>query len=729
MAAAEFLAALRRGAFYGSSVLLAAVLLTGRLVLWSSGSGLLLRGLAAELAMAVCLVLLAWLLRRLHLAACAGFLLAACALQLANLEMAVALDTFLCFPDLRFAADGRFLRGSLHMSFPGYALVLLGAVLLFLAAADLVGRKPPPALRLLLPPLLVSILAVHLLSWGEGTWRSGSLLWLSLTRSFRGAPAAAGRGPLRGIAPGQAPPGFYPGTEEGLAYFRQAEGARRNVLLVVLEGIPGVYLRQVQEHTGVRYPIQMPNLSRIAQRSLVVPNFLTHNRQTIRGMYSLLAGDYSKLSLTTPKIYEYLSLSPAARDPCLPAILASRGYTTAYLQAADLAYMSKDRFMPAAGFQQVLGREFFRYQHVPFGWGPDDKAFFEQAADFIVALQAKGSPWLVTLLTVGTHHPGAVPEQFASRFGSRREAAVAWLDEAVGELYERLRSEGVLDDTLLFITSDESHGVSGHPLGRFWGLAVAHAPESRGALNPGVFGLLDVPRSLLDYLRLPPPARPARSLFRRYETERPILFEEFYSGRKDSITRRLDDGRVEVLRSRNGELFAAAYSRQVIAGQEGRAQARKLASWQSAADSSLVGQTARRRRYELLRDNSFELPARGVRVLSTGQYLDIPAGTRVTVELEAAVPLGAARLALHMMQEAERMPLPKLDLPVLLAGQTLSLSFSFHAAQPLQRIWAYLQASAGGAGTPARLEVRSFTVSMRPAGRGGDFRLHRLRVR
>lgn len=241
--------------------------------------------------------------------------------------------------------------------------------------------------------------------------------------------------------------------------------------------------------------------------------------------------------------------------------------------------------------------------------------------------------------------------------------------------------------------------------------------------------MLDVPRSLLDYLGLPPPARPARSLFRRYESERPILFEEFYSGSKGSITRRLDEGRVEVLSSANGELFAPAYTRQVIDGPEGRGQVRKLESWQAAADSSLAGQTARRRRYELLRDNGFDLPPRGVRVLSTGQYLDIPARTRVTVELEAAVPSGAARLGLLMMRETERLPLPELEIPVLLAGQTLKLSFSFHAALPLQRIWAYLQASAGDAGISARVEVRSFTVSMRPAGRGGGFRLHRLRVR
>jgi hypothetical protein len=112
----------------------------------------------------------------------------------------------------------------------------------------------------------------------------------------------------------------------------------------------------VQEATGVRYPIVMPALSCIAERSLVAPRFLTHNRQTIRGLYSLLSGDYPRLSLLTPKIYEYMRLPPESRRPCLPEILAREGYATAFLQAADPAYMSKDQFLPQAGSPPVRVR-------------------------------------------------------------------------------------------------------------------------------------------------------------------------------------------------------------------------------------------------------------------------------------------------------------------------------------------------------------------------------------
>jgi hypothetical protein len=406
--------------------------------------------------------------------------------------------------------------------------------------------------------------------------------------------------------------------------------------------------------------------------------------------------------------------------------------------------MSKDRFMSAAGFRQVLGREYFRYQHVPFGWGPDDRAFFEQAADFIVDLDRKANPWLVTLLTVGTHHPGAVPDEFASAFSSRKEAAVAYLDRALAEFYQRLDESGILDDTLLFFTCDESHGVTGQPYGRFWGLAVVHAPESRGIVNPGVFGLIDVPRSILDYLGLDGPAggRATRSIFRRYETERPILFESYFSERKGLASRLLDDGRVEVLQSANGELFSAAYTRRLMSGREGQELAQVMQAGRAAADAPLFGRGATEREYLLLQENEFLIgPARG-KVLSTGQYLDIPAGTSVTVDLETAVAPQAkddagVRLILRLMKEGEKMPLPEVAIPILKGGDVLRLSFSFFSGGSLDRIWASLQAlpasraggaSAAGSSLTARLTVRRFSVKMTAGRDQHDFRINLLQV-
>jgi len=692
-----------------------------------------LRALLVDLAVAICIAVLAKALRALSWAASAALLLLAILLHVANMEMVSAMDTFINFADLRFALEGEFLRGSLHVSFPGYALALLLGSALYLATLSRVGNSAPIRPAYLWSAAAACLLGAYFLSAGAEDWSSSNTIWLSVTRSIRTmfspsktAPRAAG---LK-----------LSGSEAGESYFRRAADRRRNVLFVVLEGIPGVYLRQVQEWTGVKYPIQMPALSRIAEEGIVVPNFVNHNRQTIRGLYSLLSGDYCRLSLGTPKIYEYVQLDPASRRPCLPEILARKGYATAYLQAADLAYMSKDRFMPEAGFQRVLGKEYFRYQHVPFHWGPDDRAFFEQAAELIAELERGPDPWFVTLLTVGTHHPGAVPEAFAAGFGSRKEAAAAYLDQALADFMERLEGQGILRDTLVLLTADESHGVPGQPYGRFWGLAVARAPEAFGAVNPGVFGLIDIPYSVLDYLGFAGRTGRSdrRSIFRRYGTERSILFESYFCERKGVVQKRLDEGRVEVLSSANGELYSRNYVRRTLGGEEGRRLAQELALLQTEADGSLIESGGKDRRYVLLEEEDFLLGPKQSRVLSWGQYLEIPRGTTATVELRAAAhPAGGSaaaperdclHLLLRMMQENEKLPLPELDLPILKEGQSLDLSFSFHAEESLPRIWAFLQAESVHSASGALLQVQRFTLETREGSKAQPFQIHRLIV-
>ena len=716
-------------------ILFVALFTLGRIVLVHRivEAQVVLRALLVDLMMGVCIALLAKALQALHWSVSAALLLFLIVLQIANMELAAAVDTFIRFTDLRFAMDGEFLRGSLRASFPGYSIAVLLGSAFYLAAMRRVGKRAPIRPRYLWIGAAACLLGIHLLSAGQADWSTSNAIWLSVSRSLRALVPSSQAAPREALLKPA-------GNEAGEPYFRQAADTRRNVLFVVLEGIPGVYLRQVQEWTGAEYPIQMPALSRIAEKAIVVPNFVNHNRQTIRGLYSLLSGDYCKLSLTTPKIYEYVQLRRGSRRPCLPEILAGRGYTTAYLQAAELAYMSKDRFMPEAGFQQVLGKDYFRYQYVPFHWGPDDKAFFEQAAEFIGQLEGGGKPWFVTLLSVGTHHPGAVPEQFAARFGSRKEAAAAYLDEALADFMERLESEGLLQNTLVLLTADESHGVPGQPYGRFWGLAVARAPEAFGAVNPGVFGLIDIPYSILDYLgfagRTGRSGR--RSIFRRYGTQRAILFESYFSERKGVVQRRVDGGRVEILTSSNGELFSRGYSREMLDGEEGRRLSRQLAGFQAEADSSLIDSSRKDQTYVLLEKEEYTLGRRQSRALSWGQYLEIPRGTTATVELRAAARAAGGRgeaqepdcvrLLLLMMREGEKLPLPKLQIPVLKEGESLELSFSFHAEEPMSRIWAYLEAESVHPSSGVLLKVERFSIKTSEQNENHPFQVHRLIV-
>ena len=226
----------------------------------------------------------------------------------------------------------------------------------------------------------------------------------------------------------------------------------KNVLIVILEGIPGMYHPEIGQAMGVRSPtIEMNRLAAATADAMLIPDFTDHSHQTIRGLYSILCGDFAKQSWDTPKAFE-LQSNPARAQDCLPSLMSQYGWSTHFLQAANLGFMGKDRIMPRMGFQQVHGNEWFTEPNpYPFQWGVVDSVFFHGATKYIGELRARKKPWMLTLLTVGTHQPYAVPDDVAARFASRKDATVDLLDQAVAEFIEQLRQDGVLKDTLVKI--------------------------------------------------------------------------------------------------------------------------------------------------------------------------------------------------------------------------------------------------------------------------------------
>lgn len=133
---------------------------------------------------------------------------------------------------------------------------------------------------------------------------------------------------------------------------------------------------------------------------------------------------------------------------------------------------------------------------------------------------------MLTLLTVGTHQPYSAPEQYLQRYDTPKQAAVAYLDDAIGAFLDSLERQGVLKDTLVVVTSDESHGIDGVRLASSWGFNLTLAPEQAELprVKRGTYGHIDLAASLLDYFALPiPDALGGRSLYRNYDSGREMI--------------------------------------------------------------------------------------------------------------------------------------------------------------------------------------------------------------
>ncbi len=180
---------------------------------------------------------------------------------------------------------------------------------------------------------------------------------------------------------------------------------------------------------------------------MLIPDFTVHShqRQTIRGLYAALCGDFNKLSWDMPKAFGCPPTRPAPNSACPPVWPTTAGRPL--LQGAGLQFMGKDKVMPAIGFDEVHGSEWFTEAN-PFRSSgvPRTRSFSAGARQYVKRLQGE-KPWMLTLLTVGTHQPYAVPDAIAARYPSRKIATVAEMDRAVTAFNRRPARDGVLRDT------------------------------------------------------------------------------------------------------------------------------------------------------------------------------------------------------------------------------------------------------------------------------------------
>jgi len=310
-------------------------------------------------------------------------------------------------------------------------------------------------------------------------------------------------------------------------------GEKQNVLLILIEGLSGHHVYRpevVEKHLDSVY---MPTLAKLAKQNLSYRQFISPQVQTNRGLYALLCGRLPNLVSRTPKMTITDEILNYEKAVCLPEYLSEKGYLTSYLQSASLSFMNKDSFMPRAGFQRVAGLSWFKKPYLSHGWGVADEDFFYQSIDEIINLQAQSKPWFLTLLTVGTHHPYTIPESEKIPQMDKFSNAVLHVDEVLDDYITELQALGVLDNTLVIITSDESNGskTDGTNLSKNWVPLVIIDDTDKPIISDNIFIQTDIPLSIVDYLGHKARVFSGRSLFRSYSQQRPLVFSMFYDKR------------------------------------------------------------------------------------------------------------------------------------------------------------------------------------------------------
>lgn len=152
---------------------------------------------------------------------------------------------------------------------------------------------------------------------------------------------------------------------------------------------------------------------------------------------------------------------PFPDQVCLADVLADKGYENVYLGGADLAFGGKGNFLRAHGYDRVLGLEALAAR-LPAnasltGWGLYDDQLLSFAREELRRLNAGTSPWMLTVLTLDTHHPRGEPSASCSPMpgqDNRMIDAIHCTDQLLADFIEFVFDTVDMQNTIVVLFSD-----------------------------------------------------------------------------------------------------------------------------------------------------------------------------------------------------------------------------------------------------------------------------------
>ena len=282
----------------------------------------------------------------------------------------------------------------------------------------------------------------------------------------------------------------------------------KNIIYFYLEGLERNYMDEEL------FPGLVPSLHRIEKESASFTNV----GQTIGGSWTM-AGMVSSqcglplLSVFTNNHFYMKSFLPNA--VCLGDVLKSKGYNLEFMGGAEMEFAGKGLFYQNHGFASVKGKNEFMKDNLNKdylnNWGLYDDSLYEQILKRIKTLHKSSTPWGMFSINIGTHQPeGYLAKQCENvKYGDGSDRllnAVHCTDQLLGKMYDALKDEGILKDTVVVFATDHLAPVMVKPYQTLIKKARHNIFMVAGAgVQPGSnarHGLtLDVASTLLNYLQ------------------------------------------------------------------------------------------------------------------------------------------------------------------------------------------------------------------------------------
>lgn len=235
---------------------------------------------------------------------------------------------------------------------------------------------------------------------------------------------------------------------------------KRNVVMIVMESVRA-------ESTSVYNPEMKttPFLAELARNSLVADNAYAVLPHTSKSLTAAHCGIEPPLDT---KMTE--SEPDALPAKCLPRLLKEQGYRTAFFQSAVGEFERRNDLLENFGYDN-----FFPVNVLPKAgyhranyFGYEDDIMLDPSRKWVQKNSA--SPFLLTYLTVTSHHDYQVPVGFAAEHLSDDPVindylnTIRYTDRFVQQVIEQFKKMGLYDDTIFVVMADHGEGFGEHGL-------------------------------------------------------------------------------------------------------------------------------------------------------------------------------------------------------------------------------------------------------------------------
>lgn len=148
-----------------------------------------------------------------------------------------------------------------------------------------------------------------------------------------------------------------------------------------------------------------------------------------------------------------------------PEILRQQGYFTSVFHANNATFWNRNIMYSALGYDRYYNELDYKITpEINLNWGLKDIEYFDQSVDI---LKTVDQPFYARFLTLTNHYPFTYDEdtKFIEPYDSgngvfdRYIVTARYLDESIKKFIERLKAEGMYDDSIIVLYGDH-YGIS-----------------------------------------------------------------------------------------------------------------------------------------------------------------------------------------------------------------------------------------------------------------------------